>query len=155
MRRAAGPLRFEITGFYTKFNGFIFRRLTGNTCEDGACQLGPGPELNQALYSQRTPCSAAANSRASSISARSTAASGASRTSSTSSARPSPTAATCRGSRRCAPAAIYWRDANWLMRVNLLHAFAQTDVAPIAETPTHGYNLLKAEVSYKTKLDPS
>ncbi len=25
----------------------------------------------------------------------------------------------------------------------------------IAETPTAGYNLLKAEVSYKTKLDPA
>ena len=39
------------------------------------------------------------------------------------------------------------------MRVNYLHAFAHTDVAAVAETPTAGYNLLKAEVSYKTKLD--
>jgi iron complex outermembrane receptor protein len=50
---------------------------------------------------------------------------------------------------------LYWRDTNWLMRINLLHAFAQNDIAPIAETPTPGYNLLKAEISYKTKLDPS
>ncbi len=35
MRRAAGPFRFELTGYYTRFNGFIFRRLTGNTCERG------------------------------------------------------------------------------------------------------------------------
>jgi len=28
-------IRFEATGYYTKFDGFIFRRLTGNTC-DGA-----------------------------------------------------------------------------------------------------------------------
>jgi hypothetical protein len=35
LRRATGPLRFEVTGYYTKFNGFIFRRLNGNTCEDG------------------------------------------------------------------------------------------------------------------------
>ena len=33
LRRAAGPLRFELTGYYTKFNGFIFRRLNGNTCD--------------------------------------------------------------------------------------------------------------------------
>ena len=32
------------------------------------------------------------------------------------------------------------------MKVNLLHAFAQNDIAPIGETPTAGYNLLKAEV---------
>ena len=38
------------------------------------------------------------------------------------------------------------------MRINLLHAFAQTNIAAIAETPTAGYNLLKAEVSYKTRL---
>ena len=50
---------------------------------------------------------------------------------------------------------VFWRDANWLMRVNLLHAFAQNDIAVIGETPTAGYNLLKAEISYKTKLDPS
>jgi len=48
---------------------------------------------------------------------------------------------------------VFWRDDNWLMRVNLLHAFAQNNVAAVAETPTAGYNLLKAEVSYKTKLD--
>ena len=50
-------------------------------------------------------------------------------------------------------AALFWRDANWLVRVNLLHAFAQNDIARIAETPTPGYNLLKAEISYKTRLD--
>ena len=50
---------------------------------------------------------------------------------------------------------VYWRDTNWFTRINLLHAFAQNDIAPIGETPTAGYNLLKAEVSYKTKLDPS
>ena len=49
---------------------------------------------------------------------------------------------------------VFYRDANWLMRVNLLHAFAQNDIAVIAETPTPGYNLLKAEISYKTRLDP-
>jgi iron complex outermembrane receptor protein len=50
---------------------------------------------------------------------------------------------------------VFWRDTNWLMRVNYLHAFAHADVAVIAETPTAGYNLLKAEVSYRTKLDPA
>jgi iron complex outermembrane receptor protein len=29
------------------------------------------------------------------------------------------------------------------------------DTIPIGETPTQGYNLLKAEVSYRTKLDPT
>ncbi len=100
LRRATGPFRFELTGYYTKFNGFIFRRLTGNTCDEAACVDIANPdqlELQQARYSQATPSSAAASSRASSTSDRSMAVSGASRTSSTSSAPPSPTAPMCRG----------------------------------------------------------
>jgi iron complex outermembrane receptor protein len=50
---------------------------------------------------------------------------------------------------------VYWRNDNWFARVNCLHAFAQNDIAPIGETSTAGYNLLRAEVSYNTKLDPS
>jgi iron complex outermembrane receptor protein len=60
----------------------------------------------------------------------------------------------CRGSPRCAGGGLFWRDLNWLARINVLHAFAQNDIAPIGETPTPGYNLLKAEISYNTKLDP-
>ncbi|HEY0441772.1 MAG TPA: TonB-dependent receptor, partial [Xanthobacteraceae bacterium] len=46
---------------------------------------------------------------------------------------------------------VFWRDANWLARVSLLHAFAHTQIAD-HETPTPGYNLLKAELSYTRKL---
>ncbi len=35
--------------------------------------------------------------------------------------------------------------------MNLLHAYAQNDVAAF-ETPTDGYNLLKAEISYTAKI---
>lgn len=44
---------------------------------------------------------------------------------------------------------LYWRDADWLTRINLRHAFAQNDIAETGETPTKGYNLLRAEVSYR------
>jgi iron complex outermembrane receptor protein len=46
---------------------------------------------------------------------------------------------------------FFYRDSNWLARINLLHAFAQRDIAVVGETPTPGYNLLKAEVSYHWK----
>jgi iron complex outermembrane receptor protein len=46
---------------------------------------------------------------------------------------------------------VFYRDGNWLARVNLTHAFAQNHVAE-NETPTDGYNLLKAEVSYTRKM---
>ena len=45
----------------------------------------------------------------------------------------------------------FYRDGNWLARVNLIHALPQNDVAP-NETPTAGYNLLKAEISYTQTL---
>ena len=155
LRRATGPLRFELTGYYTKFNGFIYRRLTGNTCEDGICQPGPGLELNQAIYSQRD-----ATFRGGEFQfqydvmpvwngiwgiegqydiVRATFDDG------TNVPRIPP---------QRLGGGVFYRDANWFARLNLLHAFAQNDVAPIAETPTPGYNLLKAEISYKTKLDP-
>ena len=52
LRRATGPFRFEATAYYTRFNGFIFRQLTGNTCDDtGVCGPGAG-DLNEAVYSQ-------------------------------------------------------------------------------------------------------
>jgi len=43
---------------------------------------------------------------------------------------------------------LYWRDANWFARVKLLHAFAQNNIAPVAETPTAGYDDLRAEITY-------
>jgi iron complex outermembrane receptor protein len=46
---------------------------------------------------------------------------------------------------------LFYRDGNWLARVNLVHAFPQNNIAA-NETPTDGYNLLKAEVSYTRKF---
>ncbi len=49
-----GPLRFEATAYYTRFSGFIFRRLTGVMCDEDFDSCGnPAGELNQAVYSQR------------------------------------------------------------------------------------------------------
>jgi iron complex outermembrane recepter protein len=150
LRRAKGPFRFEATAFYTHFNGFIFRRLTGNTCDGdtGACGPGVG-DLNEAIYSQ-----ANATFRGGEFQSqwdilpigggflgienqfdvvRATFADGS-------------------NVPRIPPVRVggglYWRDSNWFARVKLLHAFAQNDIAPVAETPTAGYDDLRAEVSY-------
>jgi iron complex outermembrane receptor protein len=159
LRRATGPLRFELTGYYTKFNGFIFRRLTGNTCDESACVDTADPnqlELNQARYSQRDAIFRGAEFQSQlDIGPLYSGIWGiedqfdvvrATFTDGTNVPRIPPVRV---------GGGVYWRDANWFMRINLLHAFAQDDIAPIGETPTAGYNLLKAEVSYKTALDPS
>ncbi len=161
LRRATGPLRFELTGYYTKFNGFIFRRLNGNTCDGSTACVDPADpaaplDLRQAIYSQKDAIFRGAEFQSQLDVGplyggiwgvedqfdvvRATFTDG------TNVPRIPPVRV---------GGGVYWRDANWLARINLLHAFAQNDIAPIAETPTAGYNLLKAEISYKTKLDPS
>jgi iron complex outermembrane receptor protein len=159
LRRAAGPLRFELTAYYTRFNNFIFRRLTGNTCDGASCvdAADPNPlELKQAVYSQKDAVFRGAEFQSQlDVGPLNGGIWGienqfdvvrATFTDGTNVPRIPPVRA---------GGGLYWRDTNWLMRVNLLHAFAQNDIAPIGETPTAGYNLLKAEVSYKTKLDAS
>jgi iron complex outermembrane recepter protein len=157
LRRAAAPLRFELTAYYTRFDNFIFRRLTGVMCDGDFNSCGdPAAELKQAVYSQRDAIFRGGEFQSqldigplwSGIwgiedqfdVVRATFTDGT-------------------NVPRIPPArvggGVYWRDDNWFARINLLHAFAQNDVAPIAETPTPAYNLLRAEVSYKTKLDPS
>ena len=157
LRRATGPLRFEATAYYTRFNNFIFRRLTGVKCDGDFDSCGaPDADLNQAVYSQRDAIFRGGEFQSQLDVApwlggiwgienqfdivRATFTDG------TNVPRIPPVRV---------GGGVFWRDTNWLMRVNFLHAFAHTDVAVVAETPTAGYNLLKAEVSYKTKLDPA
>jgi iron complex outermembrane receptor protein len=157
VRKATGPFRFEATVYYTHFDNFIYRRLTGVMCDGDFASCGtPGAELNQAVYSQRN-----ANFRGGEFQSQLDIGAfqggvwgienqldvvRATFTDGTNVPRIPPVRL---------GGGVFWRDDNWLMRVNLLHAFAQNNVAVIAETPTAGYNLLKAEVSYKTKLNPN
>lgn len=153
LRRATGPLRFEATAYYTKFTGFIFRRLTGVMCEGDFDSCGdPAAELNQAVYSQRDAIFRGGEFQAQYDVAK--VLNGvwgiegqfdvvrATFTDGTNVPRIPPVRA---------GGGVFYRDGNWLARVNLIHAFPQNDIAA-NETPTDGYNLLKAEVSYTQKI---
>jgi iron complex outermembrane receptor protein len=48
---------------------------------------------------------------------------------------------------------LFWRDANWLARINYLHAFAQNIAASVKPRPRA--IIPEGEISYKTKLDAS
>lgn len=151
LRRAAGPFRFDASIYYTRYKGFIYRRLTGNTCDEAGDCTGAA-ELNEAIYSQ-----ADATFRGGEFQSqwdilpvgsglfgienqfdvvRATFADGT-------------------NVPRIPPArlggGVYWRNANWFARVKLIHAFAQNDVAPAADTTTGAYDDLRAEVSYNWK----
>lgn len=153
LRRAVGPLRFEATAYYTRFSGFIFRRLTGVFCDETFESCGePAAELKQAVYSQRDAIFRGGEFQAQYDVARvlngvwgvegQFDAVRATFTDGTNVPRIPPMRA---------GGGVFYRDGNWLARVNLLHAFAQNDTAPF-ETPTAGYNLLRAEVSYTHKV---
>jgi iron complex outermembrane receptor protein len=152
LRRAAGPFRFEATAYYTRFNGFIFRQLTGNTCSDnGVCGPGAG-ELNEALYSQ-----ANAVFRGGEFQSQWDIVPVAGGFFGIDNQFDVVRATFTDGSNvpRIPPVRIgggvYWRNDAWLARVRLIHAFAQNNIAPSGETPTPGYDDLRAEVSYSWK----
>lgn len=157
LRRPIGPFRFEATAYLTRFDGFIFRNLTGAVCEGdiASCAFDGAGDLRQAFYAQRNALFRGAEFQ--------------------SQLDLAPllggvfgvenqfdvVRATFPGSGnvpRIPPVrlggGLFWRDSNWLMRVNLLHAFAQRNIDPTNETPTKGYNLLKAEISYRMLFDP-
>jgi len=155
VRRAQGPLRFEATAYYTRFDGFIFRRLTGNTCDETSC-IDPATgtlDLRQAVYSQRDAIFRGGefqlqwdlhpmwggflgiDGQYDIVRATFTDGSNVPRI---------PPQRLGGG--------VYFRNAEWLARVSLLHAFAQNAIATVGETPTPGYNLLKAELSHTRTL---
>jgi len=160
LRRAVGPVRFEATAYYTRFDGFIFRQITGVFCNETFNSCGePDAELKQAVYSQRDAIFRGGEFQSQvELAPLGTGVWGienqfdvvrATFTDGTNVPRIPPVRV---------GGGVFWRDANWLVRVNLLHAFAHTDVEvtpTFVETPTPGYNLLKAEVSYRKQLKPS
>lgn len=159
LRKATGPFRFEATAYYTRFDNFIFRRLTGVLCGEDfdSCGNGdPGNEGRLAVYSQRNAIFRGGEFQ-SQIDVGQIYGGTWGFENQFDIVRATFTDGT--NVPRIPPARIgggvFWRDDNWFTRINLLHAFPQSNIAVIGETPTNGYNLLKAEVSYKTKLGPN
>ena len=163
VRRAQGPFRFEATAYYTRFSGFIFRHLNGNTCDgDFASCVDPNAavpgELNQAVYTQRDATFRGGEFQFQwdllPISGGMFGIDGqydivrATFTDGTNVPRIPP---------QRAGGGLYWRSDEWLARVSLLHAFAQRDIGQFETVGTDGYNLLKAELSRTQTLknDPS
>jgi iron complex outermembrane receptor protein len=152
LRRSEGPFRFEATVYYTKFKGFIYRRLTGNTCDDAGDCSAPDQELSEAIYSQ-----ADATFRGGEFQSQWDLMPVGSGVFGIENQFDVVRATFSDGTNvpRIPPVrlggGVYWRDANWLARVRLIHAFAQNDIAPVGETTTGSYDDLRAELSYNWK----
>ena len=155
-KRAKGDLRFDASAFYTKYDGFIFKRLTGEFCDADVASCTPGgggTELKQLVFNQRDATFYGVELGAQ-----------------------YDVAPIWRGVwgvegqydfvrarfegdenvPRIPPhrlgGGLFYRDGNWLARVALLHAFKQDKIG-LSETETAGYNLLSAELSYTQKFN--
>ncbi|ABS63482.1 TonB-dependent receptor [Parvibaculum lavamentivorans DS-1] len=51
-KRVGDDYSFEAAVFHTKFSDFIYKRLTGITCDDDFASCGVGTELDQVLFTQ-------------------------------------------------------------------------------------------------------
>ena len=158
LRNARGSLRYDATAYYTKYDGFIFRELTGLECEGTLASCGavaPDAEetLDQVLFGQRN-----ANFTGVEIAAQ------------------YDVTAIWRGVwgiegqydfvrarfedggnvPRIPPhrigGGIFYRDSNWFARAGVLHAFDQDKIGE-NEIVTPGYTLVSAELSYSVALD--
>ncbi|MBS0242871.1 MAG: TonB-dependent receptor [Proteobacteria bacterium] len=154
-KRETGDFRFDTTAYYTAYQGYIWRELTGQTCDTTLASCSPGGgggDLKQVIFGQKdatfygTEMTAEYDvghlwrgvwgiaGRFDFVRARFD---------------------DGENVPRIAPyrlgGGLYYRDAAWRARVDLLEAFKHTEVAP-NETPTDGYTLLNAEASYTLKL---
>ena len=156
LKRTAGQFRFEASVYYTRYLDFIYKQLTGNFCTDVFASCGAAGPLLQVAYGQRD-----ANFRGAEFMAQLDVAPVQDGMLGLDGQFDVVRATFADGSNvpRIAPmrmgGGVWYRSAAWYARLGLLHAFMQDDIAT-NETPTSGYNLLKAEVSYThtfTKID--
>ncbi|WP_187278333.1 MULTISPECIES: TonB-dependent receptor [unclassified Methylobacterium] len=155
IRRAEGPLRLDATGYYTRYTGFIYRNFTGLACDDDFASCGTGTENRQIVYQQQNATFYGAEiigqydilpvgNGFAGIEAQ----------------FDFVRAQFDNGTNvpRIPPyrlgGGVYLRADGWFARVNLLHAFDHQATA-LFETPTPGYDDLRAELSYTKAVDPA
>ena len=154
-RKAKGPFRFDASAYYTVFEGFIFKQLTGLKCDDTLASCGAGTELDQVVYGQRNATFYGLelfgehdiariwkgvwgiDARYDFVHASFDDAEGGN---------------VPRIPPHRAGAGLYYRDLNWFARLGFLHAFDQNRIGA-NETPTEGYTLVGADLAYTFKLD--
>jgi iron complex outermembrane receptor protein len=154
LSRQSGATRFDTSAYVSKFDGFIYRALTGNSCgEDfSSCAPGAGEEFDQVAYGQRDArfygVEAKGEQDLAQLGDGTFGVSG----------RYDFVRAEFTGGGnlpRIPPhrlgGGIWWRTAAWSSSLDYLHAFNQNRTGE-NETPTKGYELLNARVSYTAQV---
>lgn len=155
LARAKGPFRFDMAAFYTRYQGYIYRELSGLECEGTlvSCGATAAEEVfDQVLFQQRDATfhglELAGQYDVAPIWSGIWGIEG----------QYDFVRARFEGGEnvpRIPPhrvgGGLYYRDANWFARLGVLHAFDQTAIG-FGEIETPGYTLFSAEVSYTTRL---
>ncbi|WP_424812732.1 TonB-dependent receptor [Roseococcus sp. YIM B11640] len=155
LSRRDGEFRFDASAFYARYDGFIYRALTGNSCgeEFSSCAPGSGGEFRQVAYGQRDASFYGLDAKAEQDVMQI-----GSGTAGVSGRYDFVRAEFANGAGnvpRIPPhrlgAGIWWRSASWNASLDYLHAFDQTRTAA-NETRTNGYDLLGLRVGYTAQL---
>ncbi|MER2266886.1 TonB-dependent receptor [Methylobacterium oxalidis] len=155
LRRALGPLRLDATGYVTRYTGFIYKRDTGIRCGDDFASCGTDDELQQVVYSQRNATFTGAEIGAQlDLLPIGDGFAGVEAQYDFVRAEFDDGTFVPRIPPHRVGGGLFLRADGWFVRVNLLHAFAHTEVAPL-ETVTPGWNDLRAEISRTAPLDPA
>ena len=148
-------MRFDATAYFTRFDGFIFKSLTGQTCDEDIASCSPvgvGGDLDQVVFSQRD-----ARFYGVELAAQYDVAQvwngvwGIDSQFDFVRARLDGGANVPRIPPMRIGGGIYYRDKAWLARAGVLHAFKQDDIAA-EEIETPSYTLVSAEISYTSTL---
>ena len=149
LKRVLGDFRFDGKAYYTRYDNFIFQAPTGNFCDAEFATCGTGTEFLQTNISQRDAIFRGAEVAWQwDLTPLSNGVFGIDGQYDTVRATFTDGSNVPRMPPQRVGGGAYWRNDNWFVRMGLLHAFAQNDVAQF-ETPTSGYNLLKAEIVHK------
>lgn len=152
LRKARGPFQFDATVFHTQYRGYISKRLTGALCGEDFDTCGVDTEFKQIVYTQRNATFTGAEfSTRFDIAPLGSGTFGVENQFDIVRARFSDGTNIPRIPPMRIGGGLFWYSSGFFTRVNWLHAFAQSRMNAAEETPTKGYNMLKAEISYRHK----
>ena len=155
VKKASGAFRFDGSLYATHYDGFITKGLTGVRCGGTIDTCGIEDELDQLLFEQRDARFYGAEVIAQyDIAPIWNGVVGIEGQYDFVNAEFDNGANVPRIPPHRLGGALYYRDGQWFARAAVLHAFDQDRLA-VNETPTDGYTLVSAELSYTTKLDTS
>jgi iron complex outermembrane receptor protein len=154
LKKATGPLRFDASAYYTHYQGFIYRQLTGVTCGtvlvDCDLPVPPDESFAQVVFQQRNATFYGAELAAQyDVAPIWNGVWGVDAQYDFVRARFEDGENVPRIPPHRLGGGVYYHDASWLARIGTLHAFDQDEFG-INEIATPGYTLVSAELSYTT-----